>query len=135
MTLIGILILLPTPSLHPGGPDAAIPGGDVDRAPSRPLFAVVRSVSFPSDPTGIGECADGAWDDDEGAGSLLDVPVLPRSVPEGQPAVPPMLVAADLLALRSIAPAPLLRPPARPFGVVQPSAARGTPQTTMAVAT
>jgi hypothetical protein len=78
MTLIAIVILLPTPSLHPGGPDAAIPGGHVDLRTIAPLIGGRRSVSFPSDPTGIGECADGGWGDDQGAGSLLDGSVLPR---------------------------------------------------------
>jgi hypothetical protein len=78
MTLLAILILLQTPSLHLGGPDAAIPQRDVDQRTIAPLIRGIRPVSFPSDPTGIGECANGAWADDAGAGSLLDVPVLPR---------------------------------------------------------
>ena len=57
MTLLGILILLQTPSLHLGGPDAAIPRRDVDQRTIAPLIRGVRPVSFPSDPTGIGECA------------------------------------------------------------------------------
>jgi hypothetical protein len=78
MTLIAILILLPTPSLHLEGPDAAIPGGHVDLRTVAPLIGGRRSVSFPSDPTGIGECADDGWGDDQGAGSFLDGPVLLR---------------------------------------------------------
>jgi hypothetical protein len=78
MTLLAILILLQTPSLHLGGPDAAIPRGDVDQRTIAPFIRGVRPVSFPSDPTGIDQCASGAWADDGGAGSLLDVPVLPR---------------------------------------------------------
>jgi hypothetical protein len=78
MTLVALVILLPTPSLQPGGPDAGIPKGHVDVRTVARLIGGRRSVSFPSDPTGIGECDDGGWDDDEGAGSLLDGPVLPR---------------------------------------------------------
>ena len=78
MTLIAVLILLLTPSLHPGGPDDAIPGGHVGLRTVAPLIGDRRSVSFPSNPPGIGECADDGWGDDDGAGSLLDGPVLPR---------------------------------------------------------
>ena len=75
MTLLAILILLQTPSLHLRGPAAAIPRRDVDERTIAPLIRGVRPVSFRSDPTGIGECANGAWADDAGAGSLLDVHV------------------------------------------------------------
>jgi hypothetical protein len=78
MTLIAIVILLPTPSLHPGGPDAAIPGGHVDLRAVAPFIGGRRPVPFSSDPSGVGECADDGWGDDQGAGSVLDVPVLPR---------------------------------------------------------
>jgi hypothetical protein len=78
MTLIAIVILLPAPSLHPGGPDAAIPGGHVHLRTVAPLIGGRRSVSFPNDPTEIGECADGGWGDDQGAGSFLGGPVLAR---------------------------------------------------------
>ena len=78
MALIAFVFLLPTPSLYPGGPDAAIPGGHVDLRTVAPLMGGRRSVSFPSDPTGIGECADGGWGDDPGAGSLLDGPLFAR---------------------------------------------------------
>ena len=78
MTLIALVILLPTPLLHPGGPDAAIPGGHVDLRTIAPLIGGRRSVSFPSDPTGVGGCADDGWGDDPGAGSLLDGPLFAR---------------------------------------------------------
>ena len=58
MTLLAILILLQTPSLDLGGPDAAIPRRDVGQRTIAPLIRGVRPVSFPSDPTGVGECAE-----------------------------------------------------------------------------
>jgi len=78
MTLIAIVMLLPTASLDLEWPDAAIPRGQVDLRNVAPLIGGRRSVSFPSDPTGIGECADGGWGDDQGGGSLLDGPILAR---------------------------------------------------------
>ncbi len=78
MTLLAILILLQTPSLHLGGPDLAILRRDADQRTIAPLIRGARPVSFPSDPTGIGECANDSCADDTGALSLLDVPVLPR---------------------------------------------------------
>ncbi len=78
MTLIAVLILFPTPLLHPGGPNDAAPGCHVGPCVVAPLIGDPRSVSFPSERAGIGECSDDGWGDDEGAGSLLDGPVLPR---------------------------------------------------------
>ncbi len=76
MTLIAVLILFPTPSLHAWGLDAALPGGRIDLRSVAPLIGGRRSVSFPSDPSGIDECANGGWDDNDGAGSALDGRVL-----------------------------------------------------------
>ncbi len=74
MTLVAVLILFPTPSLHARGPDDALPGG---RDASRAVAAFIHhpeSGASPSDPSGIGEYADGEWGDDDGVGPLLDAP-------------------------------------------------------------
>jgi hypothetical protein len=78
MILLALVMLLPSPSLHLGGPDAAITGDRIDVRTVAPFIGGRRSVSFPSDPTGIDEFANGGWDDDDGAGSPLDGPVLRR---------------------------------------------------------
>ena len=78
MTLIALLLLFPTPLLHPCGPDDT---GRGDHVGTRPVATVIRdqgSVSSADDPSAGSECADGEWDEDEGAKSLLDWPVLPR---------------------------------------------------------
>ena len=106
MTLLAILILLQTPSLDLGGPDAAIPRCDVDQRTIAPLIRGVRPVSFPSDPTGIGECASGAWADDTGAGSLLDVPVLPPRLCR-KDSRPSRLCPSPLISAHSVRSRPL----------------------------
>jgi hypothetical protein len=86
MTLIAVLILFPTPSLHAWGPDDAIPGGrDGSRAVAVHMGAPRLSAS-PGDPSGIGECAEGEWGDDDGVTPLVDLPSVPRRCRRGSPA-------------------------------------------------
>jgi hypothetical protein len=59
-------------------PADAITGG---RGGSRVVPILIRDLRLgdaASDPTGIGECDDGNWGDDEGSRPLLDEPILPR---------------------------------------------------------
>ena len=46
MTLLTILVLLQTPSLHLGGPDTAIPLDDVDLRTVAPVIGGCRPFSF-----------------------------------------------------------------------------------------
>jgi hypothetical protein len=71
MTLIAVLILFPTPSLHAWGPNEAIPGG---RDRWRTLAPLVRDASSGASQS---DCADGELGDD-GANPLLDAPALRR---------------------------------------------------------
>jgi len=85
MTLIAVLILFSTPSLHAWGPDDAIPGGcDGSRAVAVQVGGPLSSAS-PGDPFGIGECADGEWDDDDGVAPFVDLSSLPRRCWRGSP--------------------------------------------------
>ena len=79
MTLIAILIFLPTPSLHVCGPDAAILA---DRDQLRTVAPLVRDASLGAAQS---DCADGEWDDDEGDNPLFDAPALPRPYRPGSP--------------------------------------------------
>jgi hypothetical protein len=79
MTLIAVLILLPMPSLHAGGPNEALPGGRDRWRTVAPLVRDATSCASQSDR------ADGEWGDDDGANPLLDAPALPRSYPPGSP--------------------------------------------------
>jgi hypothetical protein len=79
MTLIAVLILFPTPSLHAWGPDAAIAGG---RDRWRTVAPLVRDASSGASQS---DCADGEWNDDEGDNPLLDAPALPRPYRPGSP--------------------------------------------------
>lgn len=79
MSLIAVLILLPTPALHAWGLNEAFPGG-LDRRPT--VARLVRdagSGAFQSD-NAVGE-----WGDDDGANPFLDAPALPRPHPPGAP--------------------------------------------------
>jgi hypothetical protein len=86
MTLIAVLIFFPTPSLHAWGPDDAIPGGrDGSRAVAVHMGVLLSSASA-GDPFGIGECADGEWDDDTGVTPLVHLPSVPRRCRRCSPA-------------------------------------------------
>ena len=79
MTLIAVLILFPTPSLHAWGPDEAIPLGRDRWRTVAPLVRVASSGASQSD------CADGEWGDDDGDNPFLDAPALPRPFRPGSP--------------------------------------------------
>ena len=79
MTLIAVLILFPTPSLHAWRPDEAIHGGRDRWRTVAPLVRDASSGAFQSD------FADGEWGDDEGDNPLLDAPALPRPYRPGSP--------------------------------------------------
>jgi|SRR6516164_8575933 hypothetical protein len=79
MTLIAVLILFPTPSLHAWGPVEAIPGG---RDPWRTLAPLVRDARSGAS---LSDCADGEWGDDEGPNPLLDAPALRCPYRPGSP--------------------------------------------------
>jgi hypothetical protein len=81
MTLIAVLILFPTPSLHAWGPDAAILAG---RDQLRTVAPLVRDASSGSG-VSQSDCADGEWGDDEGDNPLLDAPAFPRPYRPGSP--------------------------------------------------
>jgi hypothetical protein len=85
MILIAALFLFPKAWLPAGGPDDAVSGG---RAGARAVMSPTRDLSlvdFSSHPAGIGECAAGEWDDDEGTDLLLDGGVVPSSCRKGHP--------------------------------------------------
>jgi hypothetical protein len=79
MSLIALLILFPTPSLHAWGPDEAIPGV---RDPWRTVAPLVRDASLGASQS---DCADGEWGDDEGDNPLLDAPAVPGPYRPGSP--------------------------------------------------
>ena len=86
MTLIAVLILFPTPALHAWGPDDATPGGCDGSRRSRSGWAVPYRAPSPGDPFGIGECALGESDDDDGATPFVQLSSLPRRCWRGSPA-------------------------------------------------
>ena len=109
MTLIALVLLIPTPLFHPGAPDGIIRGEHVGSIVGVAAVANDQgSVSVCGDPVEGGERADGDWDDDEGTRSLLDWPVLPH-VPTGRTDFTPTLEIAGLHFLRPLSPTPLLR--------------------------
>jgi hypothetical protein len=78
MTLIALLLLYPTSSLHARGLDDAIPG---HYARTRAVAPVIRdrgAASICVNPAGGGEHAEGEWGDDEGVQPLVDCSVLSR---------------------------------------------------------
>jgi hypothetical protein len=77
MTLIALLLLYPTPLVHPWGLDHTIPGDHITRAVA-PVIRDQRSVFSPANPSGGAECEDEEWGDGEGAEALLGWPALPR---------------------------------------------------------
>jgi hypothetical protein len=78
MTLVALLLLCPTPSLHPWGPGDTIPGDHVLTRAAAPVIGDLRSVFIAGDPAGAAGCAEGEWCDDEGADTLLGQSPLPR---------------------------------------------------------
>jgi hypothetical protein len=79
MTLIAVLILFPTPSLHAWGPGEAIPEGRDRWRIVAHLVRDARSGASQSD------CADGECGDDQGASPFLDSPALPSLYPPDSP--------------------------------------------------
>ena len=98
MTLIAVLILFPTPSLHAWGRDDVDPSGAL-RAPC----AHRSSFAMPAQTPSQSDCDDGEWGDDDGGQSPPSSARPPAPVPAGQPAVPAMPVAHGLPALAAIA--------------------------------
>jgi hypothetical protein len=94
VTLIAVLLLFPTPSVHAWGLDEAFPGG---RDRWRTVAPLVLDASLGACQS---NCADGEWGDDDGANPLLDAPALPRPYPPGTP--PPRRCRSPLISPPSL---------------------------------
>jgi hypothetical protein len=76
MTLIALLLLYPTPLLHPSGSDATSPGAQI-RTLAAPVFSDQRAVSPSEDPAGGAMYAEDE-SDDQRAEFVLACHALPR---------------------------------------------------------
>jgi hypothetical protein len=77
MTLIALLLLYPTPLLHPWGRDGTSPG---DHPFTRVVAPVIRdrgAAPLAGDLAEGGGRADGEWSDDEGVQPVVDRSALP----------------------------------------------------------